>query len=444
MELPADRTQTIPCTRALALAAPALAAISLAGGCGPAPKPAPPPDRGSGAPEAIRWRRVHHETFDAPFASPPWVEDTYGDTSPYHVDAFDEDGAFFTERGGAGFAANLAGFRSFRSASRYGEGGWLTVERYGRDSDRDGIPETGGRFESVGGAARLISTRHYDGAMIRSTEPLPARYRIEVTVANIAFGGARDGQWAYGGKINGYDGDELADPWFFRDGNPAPRKAITQNGLYFLCITDYARPAPHNNVFIHHHRKVVMDTDHNESGPEPGATVHGTWSKIWNPQTGRGEPDGSHYVSMLWLDGRNFGHDWFGNEFVSYTPGGWQTGAVFTDKYLDGERYRFAIERDGERYTMSVTGRFHHGGVTTYRASRRFREPPVTWHYNQTAAEYVPAAHDEVRRFGGTEVHTWPAGSAYPDHFFFGDPHINFYEGTAEFDDLELYLPHEP
>jgi len=415
-----------------------LATLSLAAGCGPAP----PVHSDRDVPAAIRWRRVHHETFDAPFADPPWVEDTYGDASPYHVDAFDDDGAFFTERGGATFAANLARFRSFRRSSRYGEGGWLTVELYGRDSDRDGVPETGGRFVSANGVARLISTRHYDGAIIRSTEPLPARYRVEVTVSGIDFGGARDGQWTRGGKINGYDGDEIADPWFFRDRDPNPPRAIGANGLYFLCITDYPRPAPHNNIFIHHHRKVVMDTDNNDNGLEAGTPSHQTWSKVWNPRAHRGETDGSHYVSMIWLDGTRFGHDWWGNDFVSYTPGGWQIGdAIFADKYLDGERYRFSIERDGERYTMSVTGRFHHGGVTTYRGSRRFRDPPVTWHYNQTAAEYAPADHDEIRRIAGTELHTWPAGSAYPDHFFFGDPHINFYEGTAEFDDLDLYVP---
>jgi hypothetical protein len=390
--------------------------------------------------EPIRWRRVHHETFDAPFANPPWVEDTYGDASPYHVDMFDDDGAFFTERGGATFAANLARFRSFRRSSRYGADGWLTVELYGRDSDKDGVPETGGQLVTANGVARLVSTRHYDGAILRSTEPLPARYRIEVTVASIEFGGTRGGTWTHAGRINGYDGDEIADPWFFRDRDPTPRRAIGGNGVYFLCITDYPRPAPHNNIFIHHHRKVVMDTDNNDDGLEAGAPRGETWSKVWNPRTGRGETDGSHYVSMIWLDGTRFGHDWWGNEFVSYTAGGWQSGAIFADKYLDGERYRFAIERDGERYTMSVTGRFHHGGVTTYRGSRRFRDPPVTWHYNQTAAEYA-GDHDELRRIGGTELHTWPAGSAYPDYFFFGDPHINFYEGTAEFDDLDLYLP---
>src|SRR5262245_36158036 len=127
---PAARRSPAACALALAPA--------LAGGCGPAPPAAPPPERPA-APRELRWRLVHHETFDAPFARPAWVEDTYGDASPYHVDAFDEDGAFFAERGGAGFAANLARFRSFRSASRYGEGGWLTVELYGRDDDRDGV-----------------------------------------------------------------------------------------------------------------------------------------------------------------------------------------------------------------------------------------------------------------------------------------------------------------
>ena len=413
-----------------------IAALALlAVGCARGPDPAPPA-------AAARWRLVHHETFDAPFAEPVWVEDRYGDDSRYHVDAFDDDGAFFAERGGAVFAANLGRFRSFRHSSRYGQDGWLTVELYGRDDDRDGVPETGGRFVSRNGVAHLISTRHTDGAILRSTRPLPRRYRVEVTVSNIAFGGDRDGAWTHGGKQNGYDGDEIADPWMFRDGDPTPRPAVTQNGVYFLCITDYAEPAPHNNVFIHHHRKVVMDTDNNHYAPEPGAMPADAWSRVWNPVTGRGEVDGSRYVSMLWLDGSGFGHDWFGNRFVSYTPGGWKTGddLIFVDKYLDGEAYTFAIERDDDAYTLSVSGRFHHGGRTTYRGSRRFRDAPVTWHYNQTPAGYA-GEHDEVRTLGGRAVHTWPAGSAYPDHFFVGDPHINFYEGTADFDDVKLYLP---
>lgn len=424
-----------PLTRRLAVLALSLSACSRAADreavrvSGGAPKPAPPA-AGAG------WKLVHHETFDAPFQEPAtWTEDLYGHESPYHVDAFDEDGEFFVARGGESFREGLRRFRSFRKSFTYGQGGWLTVELYGRDSDRDGSPETGGRFEAVGGKARLVSARHYDGAIVRSTAPLPARYRVEVTVSNIRFGGQQDGSWTHGGKVNGYDGDETADPWRFSDESTAPLSAIFANGVYFLCITDYARPAPHNNVFIHHHRKVVMDTANNFGDDGP-------WSKVWNPLTGQAETDGSRYVSMIWLRGDAFGSPWNGNRFSSYTAGGWKDGPVFVDKHIEGEAYVFTVERDGRGYAMSVAGRFHHGGKTVYAARRDFREPPVTWHYNQRPEEHEAPAHNETVDFG-KRFETWPAESAYPDHFFFGDPHINYYEGTAEFDDVKLYLPDE-
>jgi hypothetical protein len=218
-------------------------------------------------------------------------------------------------------------------------------------------------------------------------------------VSNIQFGG---GDMAN----NGYDGGERADPWRFGDRDSTPMDATHENGLYFLCITDYA-PAPHNNVFIHHHRKVVMDTDNNRYDDGP-------WSSVWDPLARRAVADGSRYVSMIWLDGSSWGSDWRGNEFVSYTPGGFQRGAVFADKYLPGEAYVFAIERGDDGYTLEASGRFYHGGVTTYRASRSRLDRPSIWHFDQ---------------------------AAYPDYFLFGDPHINFYEGSAEFDDLKMYLP---
>lgn len=390
---------------------------------------------GASGKESDPWKLVYHETFDSPFNEPnKWIEDTYGDDSPYHVDAFDEDGDFFIEKGGEFFLEGLKSFRSFRKSYTYGKDGWLTVELYGRDSDRDGIPETGGKFISRDGKALLVSTRHYDGAIIRSTNELPSKYRIELTVSNIDFGGEKNGSWNYNGGFNGYNGDEISDPWCFRDNRTTPFKAIDQNGVYFLCITDYPRPAPHNNVFIHHHRKVVMDTDNNNNDGS-------AWSYVWDPVKKTAVEDGSRYISMLWLQGDDFGSNWTGNKFTSYTPDGWKFGEIFTDKYLDGESYTFAIERNDDSYTMSVSGKFHYGGETTYKASRKFTEAPVTWHYNQTPEEYKAPYFNQIKSFNGKAYETWPEGSAYPDYFFFGDPHINFYEGTAEFDDLKLYLP---
>ena len=99
-------------------------------------------------------------------------------------------------KGGQEFLDNLNKFRSYRKSYTYGEDDWLTVELYGRDSDKDGIPETGGTFVNEDGKAKLISTRHYDGAIIRSTDELPDKYRIEVTVSRINFGGKE--RWKLG------------------------------------------------------------------------------------------------------------------------------------------------------------------------------------------------------------------------------------------------------
>ena len=372
------------------------------------------------------WRLVRHETFDAPFPERPWLKDTYGPASPYFTNdpLYDDDGAYFRANGGEAFTAALHRFGAFRRAIPYGEDGWLTVEEYGRGMPLADTPDSWGTFASVAGRARLVSRRTTDAAILRSTEPLPPRYRLEVTVTNIHFGGDFDPKSAPGGRVNGVSGDEVAEPWM-------SRRAL-DNGVYFLCITDYPE-APHNNVFIHHHRKVVMDTDNNG--------LDGVWSSVFDRALGKPVPDGSRYVSMIFLNGTTYGTDRTGNTFYSYTPGGFFNDPVFADKYRDDGVYVFAVERDADGFTLEASGPFVHGGMTTYRVRHGVRDDPPIWHYNRTPAEYGPAHFDQVRRVGDTEVHTWPEGSSYPDYFFFGDPHINFYEGSAEFDDLRLYVP---
>jgi len=390
-----------------------------------APTPTPTP---------IKWNLVYNETFDTPFNEPDtWTEDTYAKGSKYSVDdAYDEDGNYFVQTLGKSFLPNLSKFKSFRKSYTYGQNGWLTVELYGRDSDKDGIPESGGKFVEENGTAKIISTLHTDAAIIRSTDKLPSKYKIELTVSNVNFGGEKNGNWNYDNKFNGYDssdGNESAGPW--ENGS-----ATIENGLYFLCITDYANPAPHNNVFIHHHRKFVIDTDNNN---EDGYT----WSKVWDVNTGRAVTDGSHYLNLLWLDGSSFGDNKNGNSFISYTTGGWKYNPTFTDKYLDNESYTFTLERDGHSYTATMTGKFYYGGVRTYTATRKFTDSPVTWHYNQTPSELKSTPYNETKKFNGESFQTWPLNSSYPDYFFFGDPHINYYEGTAVFDNVKLFLPQE-
>ncbi len=140
--------------------------------------------------------------------------------------------------------------------------------------------------------------------------------------------------------------------------------------MYFLCIVDFINPAPHNNVFWHHHRKVVMDTDNNNySG--------GAWSEVWNPQQQRFEENGNHYTALIWLRGDDFGSDNNGNRFSSWTTQGWQYGAKFIVKFLADETYVFTIERNQDAYMMSISGKFFYSGQRTYSKVKQFSSYPV-------------------------------------------------------------------
>ena len=108
--------------------------------------------------------------------------------------------------------------------------------------------------------------------------------------------------------------------------------------------------------------------------------------------------------------------------------------------------YTFAIERHKDSYTVEYSGDFQHIGEATFRYSRKFVENDVPiWHYNQTAQEYDGRYNQDMTIKGPTGSYTkkdtWPAGSAYPDTFIIGDPHINFYEGTASIDEIRLFVP---
>ena len=386
--------------------------------------------------DSIKWELLYHETFDSLIKEPAhWTEDTYGDTSRWHVDIFDDDGDFFREAYGDEFDTLLNSFRAFRKSFPYGQDDWLTFELYGRDEDKDGIPESGGKIVNFDGKAKLICERHTDGAIITTSNELPDIYRIEVTVSGIDFGGDKnnDGNWYENGKFNGYDGDEMASPWRKNWNKTEWLESWHENGLYYACIVDYPKPAPHNNVFIHHHRKVVMDTDNNNYDGD-------AWSYVFNPNTSRFEKDGNMFTGMIWLNGENFGDDFTGNFFCNWTPAGWQTeewNTNFADKYIAGQTYTFTIERTPEFISMSVSGKFYYGGDTIYTVTKEITEFPVVWHYNRD--EPYDGSKNELKEYYRQAYDTWPENSYYPDFFFCGDPHINFYEGSAEYDDIRLW-----
>jgi len=325
---------------------------------------------------------------------------------------FADQGLFFRKRG-------VVQPTGFRISSPFGSGGWLTIESYTRDR---GSPFSSHASIVVDPAdpsnrvLRIASPAHTDATVVRPTRPLPERYRVSLRVGFANFGDGRPG-------LNGYGGGETAEPWSRDD-------ATAQNGFYWLTILDSV-PRPHNNTWIHHHRKVVIDSDNNFPA----------WTQIWDGQ--RLVSSGEHPVTMLAIDGRGPRTGDAGAPFIPYAGGAWQPSGTIAapDAYVDGAWYDVSIERSGTSYTIQVSGKFRYGGQTTYRATIDAAAACV-WHYNRTAAEDASHCEDPGPLPGlaadDPGAAAWPAGATWPDWLMFGDPHENFYAGEVLYDDVKL------
>jgi len=162
--------------------------------------------------ERIDWKLLYEETFDDPLVddSIPWIRDTHGQSSPWHVGPMDDDGELFQSARGEEFRKQLESFYTLRKRFAFGRDGWLTAELAARDRDKDGIPDgapslSTSTLDDGTTVAVIDEPDHHGGLLIRSTHALPAQYRIEYTQVKVNFGGSRYDRWEYGGKFNGYE-----------------------------------------------------------------------------------------------------------------------------------------------------------------------------------------------------------------------------------------------
>lgn len=370
------------------------------GSTGPTGPSTPPDGTGPG------WSVTHEEHFDGAGPAGAFAPDPVPDDGP-----FSDAGAFWAARGVVPPAA-------FRATAPYGEGGWLTFESYTRRSGENlshfarVVPDP---TDPANHVLEIASRQHTDATVVRPTAPLPARYRISLRVGFPAFGDGKPG-------LNGYSAFETAGPWW------PDTSANDQNGFYWLAILDHL-PRPHDNTWIHHHRKVVVDSDNH----------YPPWMQIWDGR--QFEWSGERPVTMIALDGSRPGDEKSGPPFYSWSDDAWQpSGAIrAVDSYLPGAWYRVSIERDGPRYTIEISGRFEHGGERTYRATIDAAARCV-FHYPVDPGEAAGASHcvDPGSFASVPGDPRWPAGGAWPDWFVFGDPHVNFYEGHVLYDDVVL------
>lgn len=412
-----------------------------------------------------KWKLKYYEDFseDLNIDEKKWVRDDYSEDSPWTVDGeLDDNGKFFHIKGGNDFIDHLDSFWLMRKSETFGEDNWLTAELATRDYDKNGQPQNAVSFSNVtlenGEKAAKLDESNFDGGgLIRSSEPLPPEYRIEYKLKTIDFGGMRNGSFDYDGKTNGYEKGEGKTnfPWkasgdFSGPSNPSNPNfddVTAENGFYFLSIVDYHNPAPHNNVFIHTHRKVNMDA----------YNVNGQWSddySICNPDSGElynynnDDKSTRNGINALFMNGDEFKeHDMPYNEFLIETDCGSYEGDIVSiaeiqPELMPDEYYTFAIERDKKGYTMEATGNFLHAGYKTFRFHRDFVEDdqPI-FHYNNRPDQY-DGEFDQLWDDGDYQIeNTWPDESAYPDYFIIGDPHLTHYEGSATLSDIKLYVP---
>jgi hypothetical protein len=205
---------------------------------------------------------------------------------------------------------------------------------------------------------------------MRSSAPLPQRYRVSLRVGYGHFG---DGTGLKRLRLRPRDGRAVAH-----------RPGRQQNGFYFLATLD-ALPRPHNNTRIHHHRKVVMDTNSNVP----------PWTEIWDGQ--RFVIDGRRPVNMLAVDGRGPVSTLAGKPFLPFAGGTWQPSGTVraVDAFLPDTWYWVTVERFDARFTLEISDRFRYGGEATCSATIDAAQHCV-WHFNRSASEDATSYVEET------------------------------------------------
>ncbi len=421
------------------------------------------------------WTLLHAEDFSTPLngAVVPWVWDGYSD--PFDT-VMDDSGLWYQNDYGPDWDTALNSFATYRKEFTVGQGGWLTASLSARDWDRDGVIEAPPSISTDirGGvyAAVLDVPDHTGGAILRSTNKLPPRYRVEYKLKTIDFGGKRNGSIEYNGRLNGYstEGCKTQHPWGegsntrgwsgeasapYCEWQSVREGPYGYNGFHFLSIVDFANPAPRNNHFWHYRRKVLMDS----FSQHPDRVGTATGGRVCNSKTNEyyNYRDSSFNTVNMWIGGLP---GWTpapgrlpGNSqwFMSSCSGGTaerqlSSAAELQPELMPNEFYTFAIERDATGYTLEATGNFARVGWKTLRFHRPFivDNAPI-WHYNSAPNEYDGRFNADLVQndaYGSTTwSDQWPAGSAYPDYFVIGDLYTNAYEGSASLTDIRLYVP---
>lgn len=315
----------------------------------------------------------------------------------FEKDPYSDDGSYFHQRD-----KKFELPWGWRGYTTFGDEAWLELHGYSRNP-------VGKKFYEVvddpkknpgNKVLKLMTPVHTDGIVLRSKYTLPPQYRICVDVGHAKFGSGKSSDG------NGYvkidkNTSETAHPWLNMD-------ATKENGFDWLSILD-EEPKPRNNIWLHHHRKVAIDSNNNTE----------SWTHIFNGSDYI--KSGEHPVLIYAVETKSKEHEKYvfnlektGLPFDTFANSEWHDETVTkqiraVDAYLDNEWYHACIEKTLDHYRFTMSGNFKYGGVKTYDA---------------IIGRNLVYKGDENR-----------------EYFMLGDPHINFYEGTLYVDNVTLEIP---
>ncbi len=287
------------------------------------------------------------------------------------------------------------GIKTYNHNEQFGTNNWLTAE----------IRNNGQLIADGSGVVTGTTPNFPDSVMVRTTNSLPDEYLMRIKIGNI------NADW------QSYDNTDYSDPNFkYNCINPLTSECRhPENGVYWLTPTDIPcdMPGGCNEDWWHQHRKAVIDSDdHLNSLVNPGGcdqthTINSGCEEIEKPLYMVYMQPGAFDSSGNLIDASQLLASWNGSQNWWYT-GAWNWEAAIRP-YNPSTFYYAEIEKNNGQLIFRL-----------YDSNNNLLE------------ETTPVSLDNIHNMG--------AAKSPFEYMYFGEPHINSYEGSFQVDEVELLV----
>ena len=136
------------------------------------------------------WTLLYTEDFSTPLndAVTPWLSDSHYE--PFDT-IMDDGGLWYRNDYGPDWETAYNSFTTYRKEFPVGQDGWLTASLSARDRNKDGVieapPSIRTELQGDRHVAVLDVPDHTGGAILRPTDALPPRYRIEYKLTTLVL-----------------------------------------------------------------------------------------------------------------------------------------------------------------------------------------------------------------------------------------------------------------